>query len=384
MDSFGPLQQIKNELLFSFAPTEFEFLPGKLMWESPCWLSADIVLRPLTPASREAFLLNVLMPHRWDAFAKASWEEQLWAAFAPRLRDILGQYRNDWWKKLWGSYSFLKGQIQNVDQLFPLPFRFMKREAFAIVGLPTILKEKPETLSIYLATEKRRYSEYSFLRIHSSPPFAGAVPRCLWFEKRLPGGLHVEDVLPWFAATICRLPRKQQPVDIEEWKRRLLEFEPDLASSANTRKESWTDRSKVVFVFGPTCKVGYRSLFHFERRDIAEVLRKGKFLTIKGATRHLYADNSEVQLERIVFIVAADADACKRVERQIFDGEKVHFGLDCDIVGMIVRSGEFVHAMNVSVEIVRSLALGKGEDIRLESNPRRKHRLYLIAEARPI
>jgi hypothetical protein len=53
------------------------------------------------------------------------------------------------------------------------------------------------------------------LRIHSSLPCIGVNPMCLWFEKRLSDNLHTEDVLPWFIATLHRLPKKHQPANVE-------------------------------------------------------------------------------------------------------------------------------------------------------------------------
>src|SRR5262249_49236020 len=161
-------------------------------------------------------------------------------------------------------------------------FRFVPRERFEKVDLATILNDGAENLSIYLAPEKGRYCEYLSLRIHSSLPIIGQKPNCncLWFEKRLPDSLHTEDVVPWFLATIRRLPKKHRPHDEQAWVRRLIEFEPQLAHENGRAIQAPNRKRKLIFVLGPVSKPGYRGLIHFDRRDI-RIVRKGEIVTIQ-------------------------------------------------------------------------------------------------------
>lgn len=367
--------------VFTHAPTEFELLPGKLSWDAPCWLQADIILSPRTGTARAKFFLNLKMPHQWDAFAKASWEEQLWAAFSPRFHQIEGPFANDWRQELFRCYQALKHRLRKTEAVFPPPFHFAKRDEYTAVDLATILKENPETLSVYLAFEKRSYSHYYFLRIHSNPPFSGLQPRCLWFDKRLPIHLHTEDVLPWFVATIRRLPKKNQPSEIESWKKSLLRFEPQLAPPESGADKPWAGKPKVILVFGPTGKVGYRGMFHLERQDINRIVRQKDVLTITGKTRHSFADHTSMEMERIFHLLAIDEDAAQRVERQILCGERTHFGLDGQILGMISHGAHVIQAINAPVEIVRRLCLEPGLGVSLTSDPREKHKVYCIIKS---
>jgi hypothetical protein len=375
-------REFPMEELFAFEPAEFQLEPDSLRWESPCWLKASIVISPQSPAARGKFITNLSMLHRLDAFAKASWESQLWAAFAPRFSQIEGPYRDDWWHTLFQGYENLKQRLNETESLFPVPLRFAKRADYANVDLPTILERSPETLSLYISTEKRTYREYSFLRIHSAPPFLGSQPICQWFEKRLPDSLHVEDVLPWFHATIRRLPKKHQPPEIDGWVNRLLHFEPRLAPVISSTEQSRDRKPKVIIVFGAVNKVGYRHMFHLERSDISCVMRQEKIIMLKGKTRHSFSDGKTMEVERTFHLLTSDEEAAERIEDQIIHAKKTHFGLNVDVVGMLSRSDSFIHAINVPVETIRSLCVEPLLDLVLSSNPREKHKLYEVVDPR--
>ena len=94
MDDWDPIVRYQHEAadVFAHAPAESELTPCKLSWEDPCWVHADIILAPRTPAPREKFFANLSLPHRWDAFARVSWEDQLKDAFSPRLSQIEGPH----------------------------------------------------------------------------------------------------------------------------------------------------------------------------------------------------------------------------------------------------------------------------------------------------
>lgn len=57
-------QELSMSEVFAHSPTEFELLPGKLSWASPCWLDVDIILGPRSEATRAKFFLNLKMPHQ--------------------------------------------------------------------------------------------------------------------------------------------------------------------------------------------------------------------------------------------------------------------------------------------------------------------------------
>jgi hypothetical protein len=367
--------------VFAHAPAEYEIKPWKLTWEPPCWIHADIILSPQTADTREKFLLNLNMPHKIDAYAREPWADQLWAAFAPRLSQIVGPHSAKWWDEMMSCHGKLEKQLGETERLFPQPFRFARRKEFVTVDLAAILKASPEALNIYLGLEKGKYGNSFFLRIHSGPPHLGSPAKCLWFEKRMPDFLHEEDVLPWFLATIQRLPKKHRPADVQPWLNRLLHFEPQLTPPSSGVEKPWVEKPKVIFVFGPVGKVGYRGLTHFERRDISRIVRQNEIVKIEGKTRHSMIGNKTMEFERTFHLLAFDEAAAERVERQIFWGERVHFGLGPDIFGMVLRSGHLLHAVNVPIETIRLHCVEPGHDIQLVSNPRDKCRIYEFVKA---
>lgn len=381
MDDWDPIARHRCEMaeVFAHAPTEFEITPWNLVWESPCWVCADINLRPNTPATRDKFFASLSMPHKVDAFARVAWEGQLWAAISPRLAQLTGPHANDWWTVLMDCHKELKEGLKQTDSIFQQPFRFVRRQEFATVDLATILKESPENMSVYLALEKGSYCEYMFLRIHSSPPFIGDKPRCLWYEKRLPDSLHTEDVLPWVVATFRRLPKKHRPPNVEPWTKRLLHFETQLAQPANGIDKAWIENPKITLVLGPTSKVGYRSLTHFERRDISHVIRQDEIVTVEGNERYGSGETT-FEIERTFHLLALDSTAAERVERQIISGEKVHFGLDGDILGIICCSGHVINAINAPMETIRRLCVAPGLDLRPVGGPRHKLKCYELCK----
>jgi hypothetical protein len=249
------------------------------------------------------------------------------------------------------------------------------------VDLATILKEHPEAVFVYLSVEKGSYREYWFLRIHTKLPLFGTQPRALWFQKRLPDILHLEDILSWFRATIGRLPKKQRPLDTDVWVKRLLEFEPQLAFAVPSNDKSWTGKPKVVIVFGSVGQVGYRSMFHIERRDINRVVRRGDVVNFDAKVRYNYADGNHLEFEYTFYLIGIDEGAAEHIERHLLRGERIHFGLDSDIFGIISRRGESLHAINVSPQRIRDLCVPPGFELRLTSAPREKHKRYELTGA---
>jgi hypothetical protein len=156
------------------------------------------------------------------------------------------------------------------------------------------------------------------------------------------------------------LPKKHQPAEVEEWTKRLLPFEPQLAPPEDGAENPWTEKPKIVIVLGPTSKVGYRILYHFERRDISHVVRQNDTVRIEGTERHQWADKT-MEFVRTFFLLAFDEAAAERVERQILDGKRIHFGLDADVLGMICRSGHVIHAINVPSRSFAGFAWRRGD-----------------------
>ena len=97
MDPFDLLAGRSFEMaeVFAFPPTDFDLMPS-VFWEPTCWLNANLVLCPKTEATREKFWINLSMPHKVDAFARLSWEDQLWKAFSPRIAQVCGPHANAW------------------------------------------------------------------------------------------------------------------------------------------------------------------------------------------------------------------------------------------------------------------------------------------------
>src|ERR1039457_52911 len=162
MDDWDPIARYQYEAntVFAHAPAEFKLTPWKLSWEDPCWVHADILLAPQTPATRKEFFASLSVPHRWDAFAKVSWEDQLEEAFEPYSSQLKGPHVDDWLIALLDCHQELEKHLHDTKSLFPEPFHFVARKEFATVDLPTILKEDPENLSVYLAYEKGAYNHY--------------------------------------------------------------------------------------------------------------------------------------------------------------------------------------------------------------------------------
>ena len=136
-------------------------------------------------------------------------------------------------------------------------------------------------------------------------------------------------------------------------------------------------------MLGPTTKVGYRSLTHFERRDLSHVIRKSDIVTVDGKERYHWRDNRTMEIERTFHLLALDEGAAERVEKRILSGERVHFGLDADVLGMICRSNHVISAINAPEETIRRLCVEPGLELRLISTPRNRPRLrHLLASAK--
>jgi hypothetical protein len=292
--------------IFCHAPTEFEFKPSKLFWKDPCWIEADILLSPKSPAACQKFFTSLKMPHEVDAFGRVPLKDQLWKTFYPRLQCINGKDIQAWYSILLNCCTELTELLKHPQTVFSPPFSFAARKEFTTVDLATILKIDPDSLSVYLAIDRGSSGDYCSLRIHSTPPFLSLPPKCYWYEKRTPDNLHQEDFLPWFVATIERLPKKHRPSDPHDWANRLLKFHPHLAIPTSGIDRPWTGKPRLVFVLGSVSKVGYRPLVHLERRDIKGILRQDDMIRVEGIERLPGVSDKEIEIELTIHLVAVD------------------------------------------------------------------------------
>lgn len=372
-DTYGEPDYDADEL-FAFHPSEFEFLTTTLGWESPCWATADLTLRPKSEATKNHFLFGICLPNRWDAFAKTDWLRQSWEAFAAYYGQITGPHKNEWIRALWDARSKIEPCLENTATMFPASGCFIPRSQFTAAALHTMVARDPEHVSVYLVREKRTYVA-DFLRIHSPPPFWSPQTTVYWFEKRIPDTIHREDVLLWFENIIRHLPKKHHPPDIQKWVNRLAHFEPQLLTTSGADK-TWSEKPPVVLMFGPTSKVGSRRMIHFERKDISQITRQKDLVTIMGKERI----TSTMSRERKAYLLALDETAAQRIERQLMYGEKIHFGLSADLLGIVSRSDDVVRAINVPAETIRQLCVEPHFELKLAEGHRSKDKLYFLRD----
>jgi hypothetical protein len=169
---------------------------------------------------------------------------------------------------------------------------------------------------------------------------------------------------------------------LDPWIQRLLHFEPHLAPPRSGADKPWTEKPKVIFVFGPIGKIGSRITDHIERRDLSGILREGNVLKVESKTRVEWRDGKATVTERTYFLLAFDEEAAARVERQILTGERVHFGLDSSILGMICQTENVVNAINAPIDTIRRLCkVGQGFELVPDSNPHERQKDYRIISA---
>jgi len=370
--------QIEWKQVFSRSPDEFE-ISSRMTWEPPCEIHANLYLRPKGDKCLEDFCFPLIIPFRIDAFSKTLHEEQLQSGFWS-VQELIHDGPNfvPWMSEFNKWNPILKEQLQHPDKMFQHPFRFVGREKFLTTDLPTVLNENPERMDLYLADDEGSYTDYCVLRIHSSLLHFIPEAQHLWFEKRLPSELQIEDILPWFMATIRRLPKKSQPSNIQKWQERLLRNEPKLVPPTSGKNKPWASKPKVILVFGATHKVGYRSLFHLERPKIDRIVRQQEILTVSATIQ--YGNKPEQAHDWTFYLLTSDEAAACRVEQEIIVGEKIHFGLDQDIIGMVARAGHVIHVINVSIERVSDLCLKDNEALENILDPRNKHKVYCIKQ----
>ena len=154
--------------------------------------------------------------------------------------------------------------------------KFIPRSGFVKTSLESVLSKDPTTMDVYIAedTDSDKHSVY-VLRIHSSLWHYAPNTEHLWYEKRVPWHLHTEDVLPWFQATIKKLPKRKKPRDATPWEENLLRSDPELAPPILALDAQWHERPKLILVFGTRDEIGYAAMYHLERQRIQGLRRTG-------------------------------------------------------------------------------------------------------------
>lgn len=369
--------QISLEKIFVHSPEEFIIGEPQVWWEPPCYFQLAVNFSAKRDSVREELGGDFDLHHQIDAFSKQRAEQQLWAIISARLRSRQGQFDFEWVTALLKLNADLKGYLQTPSRFFVSPFRFQARRNFMSVDLRTILQQDPQTIDVYVAREERKLGPSWFLRLHSSLSSFKPHDQFLWYEKRIPWRLHSEDILPWFLATIRRLPKKAQPVDLSPWKNQFLQYEDETLVQKSDAKMRWTERPKVILVFGAEQLVGYRGLFHLERQNIGCIQRHHEVVTVVGQTKYY-----ELVEHWRFHLLTEDESAAQKIESQLLAGERIHFGLDGQIVGMIAHKHKVgrVYAINVLEDRIHKLCLRQGQSLQLVSPPGAKRKLYDIIE----
>jgi hypothetical protein len=129
-----------------------------------------------------------------------------------------------------------------------------------------------------------------------------------------------------------------------------------------------------VIIFGPAAKIGsWRTVSHIERRDVFQIGRQADVTRIEGKTR-----DGILEIERTWFLLSPDATSAEKVEHQLTSGERVHFGFDADIMGMICNSGDHLNTINVPMRTIMQLCVKAGFELAPWSKPREKQQDYEI------
>lgn len=369
--------QIPLEKIFVHSPEEFVIGEPQVWWEPPCYFQLAVNFSAKRDSVREELGGDFDLHHQIDAFSKQHAEQQLWAIISARLRSRQGQFDFEWITVFLKLNADLKGCLQTPGRFFVSPLRFQARRDFTPVDLRTILQQDPKTIDVYVVREERKLGPCWFLRMHSSLSSFKLRDQHLWFEKRIPWRLHDEDILPWFLATMRRLPKKAQPADLSSWQKRFLQYEDETSVRKVDVKMRWTERPKVILVFGAEQLIGYGGLFHLERQNIGCIQRHHEVVTVVGLTKYY-----ELVEHWRFHLLTEDESAAQKIESELLAGERIHFGLDSQIVGMIAHKHKVgrVYAINVPEDRIHKLCLRQGQSLELVSPPSAKRKSYNIIE----
>ena len=364
------------EVFAKYSPEDFEFSVSRAVWEQPCWIRVCHGFRAVSEPAKSEYYLPLTFDFRVDAFARVSPDEQLsqqfWRLYM-HAREVGGR---PWADFLCRQNDEFQRALNNTTTLISPPFQYMPRPGFETVKLDVVLARPPETMAIYVAEDTNSYGhEIYTLRIHSSLWHHTASHRYLWFQKTLPTRLHPEDVVPWFHATVKKLPKKSQPRDLDAWDEMLVRAEPDLAPPAPTTHRRWSERSKLILVFGTRDEVGYAALYHLERDRIQSLVRTGAEISIRATIDNPY-EKDPAKLWWTIHLITPSERHAERLEGRLLSGRQVHFGLEDDICGMIACNQNHVAAVNVPPDTLKRRCSRPGKVLALTSPLRQKHKTY--------
>jgi hypothetical protein len=369
-------EDCSSDIFAKYSPDDFEFSVPQAVWEQPCWIRVCNGFRAVKEPAKSEFWLPLTFDFRVDAFARKSQYEQLgaqwWRLYEHARKagsrlwpDFLCRRNEDFHRALEETYGLLKP-----------PFRYVPRSEFQSVTLDVVLAQDPETMVIYVAEDTNSSgNEIYTLRIHSSLWHYRAGQDYLWYQKTLPRRLHPEDVLLWFHATIKKLRKRCQPRDLTAWDEKLIEAEPDLAPPALKLDGQWSERSKLVLIFGTPDEVGYAALYHLERERIQSLIRRGSEISIRATIANQYQKDPE-KLWWTLHLLAPSSLHAERLESRLLSGGQIHFGIGDDISGMIACHQDSVQAVNVEPKTLKRLCGKDGMVLALISAPRFKHKSY--------
>ena len=366
-----------NERVFlSFSPDDFTFAPSRAVWQQPCWISIYNGFRAVTERAKAELPLPLTFDFKIDAFARKPHDEQLGAQFW-RLYDHVEKIgAHQWSSFLIDRRPEFYRPLGQTAELFKPPWQFVPRQAFRKATLDLVLAADPETMAIYIPEDTNSDGgEIYTLRIHSSLWHHCAGSTYLFYEKTLPWRLHPEDVLPWFHATVKKLPKKRQPRDLTRWDEKLIEAEPDLAPPLPTPDAAWADKPTLVLVFGTTDEVGYAALYHLKRNRIQRLTRHGSEITIRASIESRYEVDPE-KLWWTFHLLTPTARHAERLESRLLSGSQIHFGLGDDIAGMVAIHQSGVDAIDVPTDDLQRLCGRDGVKLELISSPRYRHKSY--------
>ena len=370
-------EDCSSDVFAKYSPEHFEFSAPHAVWEQPCWIRVCNGFRAVKEPAKSEFWLPLTFDFRVDAFARKSTYDQLSAQWWRLYEHARNTGSQQWTDFLCRRNDDFHRALEDTSGLLKPPFQYVPRAKFESVTLDVVLSQDPEIMAIYVA-EDTNYDgrEIYTLRIHSSLWHHCAGHTYLWYQKTLPWRLHPEDVLPWFHATIKKLRKKCQPRDLTAWDEKLIQAEPDLAPPTPKLDGQWSERSKLVLVFGTRDEVGYAALYHLERERIQSLIRRGSEISIRTTVANQYEKNPE-KLWWTIHLLTPSSLHAKRLEGRLLSGGQIHFGIGDDIAGMIACHHDSVQAINVEPKTLKRFCAKDGMVLALISAPRYKHKSYI-------
>jgi len=363
--------QSVTEVFGEFTPDDFVFFEPSACWVPPCWISAPLVFRAVSERARAKFMLPLKLSFQADPFARLGILQQISSQFFA-IYEQAHPARTAWTSLLWQPFIELQQAFSDRTRLFQPPMKFVAREEFESTTLDVVLRSDPETFEMYLADDSDSSKrDILVLRIHSSLWHYAPNQKYLWFEKRVPWRLHREDVLPWFDATVKKLPRKRQPIEWSAWTDKFLRSHPEFARERSSSERPWSERPPIVLVFGTRDEVGYAASFRLERTRIEGIKRIGKELFLRSTIANPYE-----KLWWDFRICSPNPIQAERLESRFLSGEQIHFGIGDDISGMIAANEHIVHFTNVETELIKRCYSRDGMILLSFTSRRFRHKTY--------